>query len=404
MSNQKGYDPNFLGASTVPLPSFSASLRDDVLELSSLSCNSGNSADNDGPRIYRHYHNYTICMSRKYKTALFAALNINQSLLLKTDKTVSGFRIDDEIGKDHQLNGVYYGKNEWDRGHLAADCSAGWGETEEDRVTATNDTYYYTNATLQHENFNRDEWKDLELYVRSLEDDSTDRLSEITGPIFNTSGETLTVSPPGRELAVVPAGFFKVVAYINSQNSLAVRCFIIYQDANCLNDRDGVVDHKRYQVSVREIENLTGLVFDPVYHKANVIVADDHSDAPPHHDTTDPSNVKSGILIAAAMGDPAGKDSGNEWISIVNNGNEQNAINLSGWKLVDQKGRTLVLNEELLVEHGQSVTLQPISPLRLVNSSGSLTLFNISGDRVDQVQYSKEQVKEGIAVDFLKKQ
>ena len=300
------------------------------------------------------------------------------------------------------MNGVYYGKNEWDRGHLAADCSAGWGETEEDRVTATNDTYYYTNATLQHENFNRDEWKDLELYVRSLEDDSTDRLSEITGPIFNTSGEILTVSPPGRELAVVPAGFFKVVAYINSQNSLAVRCFIIYQDAKCLNDRDGVVDHKRYQVSVREIENLTGLVFDPVYHKANVVVADDHSDAPPHHDTTDPSNVKSGILIAAAMVDPAGKDSGNEWISIVNNGNEQNAINLSGWKLVDQKGRTLVLNEELLVEHGQSVTLQPISPLRLVNSSGSLTLFNISGDRVDQVQYSKEQVKEGIAVDFLK--
>ena len=258
--------------------------------------------------------------------------------------------------------------------------------------------------SLQDDSTNRlneiTRWKDLEFYVRSLQDDSTNRLNEITGPIFSTSGDSLTVTPCDREPAIVPSGFFKVIVYVNSQNALEVRCFIIYQDAKCLNDRDGVVDHKRYQVPIGEIEKLTGLVFDPIYHETNVIVDDD--DALPQGGT-DPNIQKSGIFIAAAMVDPAGKDSGHEWISIINHDEEQNTINLHGWKLVDQKGRTLVLEEEMMIEPGLCVKIQPISPLRLVNTSGALTLFNPSGERVDRIKYTKDQVKEGVAVDLLMK-
>eukprot|EP00579_Thalassiosira_antarctica_P010190 CAMPEP_0201922460 /NCGR_PEP_ID=MMETSP0903-20130614/10491_1 /ASSEMBLY_ACC=CAM_ASM_000552 /TAXON_ID=420261 /ORGANISM="Thalassiosira antarctica, Strain CCMP982" /LENGTH=395 /DNA_ID=CAMNT_0048459605 /DNA_START=52 /DNA_END=1239 /DNA_ORIENTATION=- len=390
----KGYDSNFLGSTVpaVPLPSFSKSLEQDVLERETLSNNS------EGRRIYRNYHNYTIVMSKSHRTALFAALNVDQSKLHQTDKT-AGWRVDDAVGSENQLNDDYYRSNVWDKGHLAPDAAAGWGDSEEDRIAATNDTYFYTNATLQHQNFNRDEWKDLETIVRSWpQDGETSRLSEITGPLFVG---TDTIQPEGRDVATIPAGFFKVVAYVSSgsggklESSLQVRCFVMYQDAASLEDLGGVVDHQRYQVSVSKIEQLTGLVFPPVYHEANV----GFSNSVPQQI----SDGDEGIFIAAAMVNPIGKDRGNEWISILNRTGK--TMSFIGWRLIDQKGRELVLSSSSLgveeSEPGVTMIVQSISPIRLVNTGGSLTLFNEAGEYVDDVSYTKDQVREGVAVDLL---
>ena len=417
-----GYDADFLG-SHVPLPFFSEALEDDILERDTLSNTVHNSSDNDGGkcngrRVYRHYQNYTIVMSKKYRTALYAALNVDQSLLEKTDKTV-GWRVDDAVGSEYQLNGDYYVSNAWDKGHLAPDAAAGWGVTKGTRIAATNDTYFYTNATLQHENFNRDEWKDLETYVRVglFQDDSTNhKMSEITGPIFveeeDATNTTRTVQPEGREAAVVPAGFFKVVAYISGNNNqLVVRCFVIYQDAQSLEDRGGVVDHKRYQVTIPNIEELTGLLFDPIYHEANNVVDVDEGEiveeetsdsvvepsSSPSENTND-NNASPGVCIAAAMVNPAGKDSGNEWISIQNLSDK--TVNFHGWKLEDQQGRTLRLEEE--VESGGTIIVKPISPIRLNNTGGALTLFNEAGHMMHRVEYIQEHVEEGVALEFQK--
>ena len=382
-----GYEADFLGSSvpSVPLPTFSKALASDVLERDTLSAD-----DASGRRIYRHYHNYTVVMSQRHRTALFAALNVDQSHLQTTDRT-AGWRIDDAVGAEYQLHGDYYYENAWDKGHLAPDAAAGWGSSEEERVQATNDTYYYTNATLQHENFNRDEWKDLETTIRAWQKDATNRLSEITGPIFGMEGKGEVVHPDGHEPATVPAGFFKVVAYVGTtaggEHHLQVRCFVIYQDAKHLEGRGGVIDHKSYQVSVSDVEKLTGLVFAPVYHTANL----GYNTPPPQSDGS------AAVCIAAAMVDPAGKDTGAEWISICNR--SDTTISLEGWKLQDQKGRTLILSSVEL-DSGGTCTIQPISPVRLVNSGGELTLLDQGNHVVDTVTYTKQQVKEGVAVEF----
>ena len=219
MGRGRGYQAGFLGPTlpAVPLPSFAESLRDHVLERASFSDDGG------GRHIYRHYHNHTIVMSKSRRTALFAALNVDRSTLQKTDRT-AGWRIDAAVGAENQLDGDYYRANAWDRGHLAPDAAAGWGASAEDRVAATNDTYYYTNAALQHENFNRDEWKDLEAAARSWRPATTDRLTEITGPVFGAGGHT--VRPEGRE-ALPPSPSASSRYWSTSEPVLDWKCAVL---------------------------------------------------------------------------------------------------------------------------------------------------------------------------------
>merc|ERR1712129_343467 len=98
------------------------------------------------------------------------------------------------------------------------------------------------------------------------------------------------------------------------------------------------------------------------------------------------------VTIAAAMGNPKGKDSDNEWIAFKNF--SKRAIMLQGWKLQDQGGRKLILNNVVLKANA-TITLHEINPIRLVNTGGSILLYNPNGELVDQVQYTKDLVKEG---------
>ncbi|NER83292.1 MAG: endonuclease, partial [Leptolyngbya sp. SIO1D8] len=140
-----GYDPDFLGQ-TVPLPDFSPSLIGFVLNKPEL-------VDS----VYAHYHNYTVAMNKDLRTPLFAALNIDQAKIHQVNR-IDDWRIDTRIGAENQLNNDYYFSNPWDRGHLARRSSAAWGDSRREAKLAADDTFYYSNAALQHGNFNQDEW------------------------------------------------------------------------------------------------------------------------------------------------------------------------------------------------------------------------------------------------------
>lgn len=122
---------------------------------------------------------------------------------------------------------------------------------------------FYTNACLQHQNFNQDEWLELENWVRYLQDDSTDRISVFSGPIYTRRDRTTKVIgiPP----AEIPTAFFKVVCYVNKSQKLATVAFLMAQDAKAISDRNAKsrdFDLNTYQVSVKMIEEETGLVFN----------------------------------------------------------------------------------------------------------------------------------------------
>ena len=386
-----GYDPDFLGQ-TVPLPEFSPSLIGFVLEKPELL---------DG--IYAQYHNYTIAMNQQLRTPLFAALNIDQSKI-KGVSCSNDWRIDTRIGAENQLNNDYYFSNPWDRGHLARRSSAAWGESAQEAKLASDDTFFYSNASLQHENFNQDEWLALEDWVKDLTLDTTNKISVISGPIFGEFARSIT--PQGRPTALIPSGFFKVVAYIDHQETLAVRAFMMMQDEEALRDKRGkrLFNFQRYQVSITEIEEKTGLIFpqqlpdnNPLFFNENPRAVTDLNvnHFPEHIEVDAPDEMISmddqretvrdeevPIFIAAALVNASGDETLGEWISIINLSNQR--VDFQGWCLKDPQDELMIGG---VLGPGEAMQIGPLSPIQLGNRGGTISLYNAAGERIDRVKY-----------------
>ncbi len=259
-----GYSPDFLGQGfNVPLPTFSKILSPDVLTGKEMP----RSNFQDG--AYVEYVNYSVATNKELRQPIVVALNVDQALLKSTRR--SRWRTDPQVG-DYQLDNSYYRNNVYDRGHLARRASASWGVTHEDAKAASDATMFYTNAALQHENFNQDEWLFLEEWVKDLQEDSTDKISVFSGPIYTSSIERTSSigSPPAK----IPTAFFKVVVFIDKQRKLATRAFVMAQDRHAISDKNAKrrnFDLGAYQVSCKLIEEETGLVFDQKLCETNPI-------------------------------------------------------------------------------------------------------------------------------------
>lgn len=404
-----GYDPDFLTES-VPLPTFSPTLDGDVLRRPDLRHD-----------VFADYVHYTVAMHRGFRTPLFAALNVDQTQHRKAPRR-DRWRIDSRIGREHQLDNAYYHRNPWDRGHLARRATAAWGETLQAATRASDETFYFSNASLQHANFNQDEWLALEEWAFDLDLDKDDRFSVFSGPVF---GDFMrTIRPDEREAAFVPAAFFKVLFFMNKSDALEVRAFLIPQDEKAIRDKGGrrIFDHQTYQVAVADIEQMTGLDFPEVLPGRNPLffvdrpeVRDNNNvtDFPERREVSGPADIVRDnarprditfaddtvdVFIAAAMVNPAGPEREGEWVSILNLAAEAQSID--GWKLVDDQRRTKVLSGT--IGPGEAIRVQPLSPVILANNrTAFIQLLNDRNQQIDRVPYTKEQaMRQGKPVIF----
>lgn len=418
-----GYDPNFLGNGiNLPVPSFAPSLAGDVLRSSLL--------EDD---IFAGYINYSIITHRVRRSPIIACVNINQNLYKSVSRS-KDWNIDTRIGADFQLDNDYYRSNPWDRGHLARRASVAWGETQRDAKRASDDTFYYSNATLQHGNFNQDEWLALENWVFKLNLDSNGKVTVFSGPVYGDFSRTIT--PPGREPALIPSAFFKVVCFVNKDsNQLDVRAFLMFQDEEALADKMGnkMFNFQNYQVTITEIERLTGLEFDDEIYEKNPLLFNENPEKreelnidrfPERIEVDEPSEMISPgesrnatpsttipVFIAAAMVNPSGDERESEWISVINLSSQP--VNLEGWTLSDAKHEPLQLNlilneQERILQPGEALQIKPLSPVMLSNNGGVISLYDkpqgnqSKGRRVDRVRYtSKDAENEDVIVRFL---
>ena len=415
-----GYNKDFLTGVTIELPGFSHQLNQQILK--------DNAKLRDG--LIKDYIHYSVVMNKHInkRSPAFVALNIDQNLH-KVVLSNSNWQDDDDIGDEHQLDNRYYKgtTNPWDRGHMAMRRTTAWGKTKQDAQRASDETFYYSNSCLQHKNLNRDEWKALEYWVFNLKQDSDGKITSFSGPIYGDHDRT--IRPGNNPLALIPAGFFKVVCFINKDtHALDVRAFVMYQDVAALKDLKGgkQFNNQTYQVTMMEVEALTGVQFSSAIFEANPLFATNEGvdnninlgTTPERHEvmgTEDIINtgqqrptIKDDIVdvfIAAAMVNPRGRDRHNEWISIINFSG--NAVDISGWTLEDNSAKKLNINDVLtdsakrVLQPGESRVIGPLEPLMLSNIKDVIKLYDGDNARIDWVNYGEHMVKSGEPVLFL---
>jgi endonuclease G len=411
-----GFNEDFLEGIHLPLPVFSPSIEEELVK-GKPSLREGMIAD---------YMHYSLVMngSPEKRSPVFVACNIDQQLFRKTSRS-DAWRIDTRVGSDCQLDNAYYTDNPWDRGHIAQRDSSGWGNTTQAAQRGANETFFYTNCCLQHENFNQDEWLALEDWIHDLDLDADGKISVFAGPVYGEYDRT--IKPGGKSLARIPCAFWKIVCFKNkTSGNLDVRAFIMYQDEAALRDKNGrtVFNNQIYQSTVLEIERLTGIEFDDTVYDANplfyhaenappelnvsrtpelieVSTPEDIISADTKRQTVNDDIVDIFIAMAGIRSDVA---DGIAWISLINLGSTP--VDLVDWQLRDKRNTAVLLtgdtiNGSTVVKPGESRTIRIDAPFELGADGGVIKLYDDGNNRIDWVNFTAAMVTDGKPVLFL---
>lgn len=430
----EGYDPKFIGDGIeVPLPKFDTKLARSVLRKPGVLRRG----------IYSDHLHFTIVMNEHTKQLIYSAFNMDQDQLrpLGSKKGKKSWSKDKDIGEENQLGNEFYKDREtrsgrkipnpYDRGHMVMRHNAMWGSTNAEADKAGKATFIYANSSLQHENLNRDEWRALEEdVVREFSEDANDKLIVFTGPIYGDLDRAVHLTD--EKSARVPSGFFKVICYRTKSNKpkekLGVKAFAIFQDERVLRDRKGgatVKTDRRYQVTISELQDMTGIDFGKELYTRNPLFYHNRKARNEKYNVSSvPERIPIGVfkdvvgegtdqrchiealserqvVINAAMINPVGDESKNEWVSLYNRGSKK--ITLKDWVMIDGEGREAKISGS--IESGETLRLKGRSKgkLKLANEGGSLILYDDHGCIIDHVTWSKydmRRISEGMAYMF----
>jgi len=259
--SRPGYDPSFLGAGlTVPLPVLSAEQLKATVQVSP-EFRSGNGTYS---QYELRYWNYSVLMNRQCRTAWFSAANVDGDERYTMPKR-SGDKwfADPRIGADQQLDQKAFEQG-IDRGHLTRREDAAWGKTKDIATKSTNDTFHFTNCSLQASLFNRgkDRWQGLEQFLleQHAKKDKR-RMMVITGPVFdaknpNYRNDKMTYSVP------CPLQFWKVCVLVReTDGKLSSTGFILGQQDIAQLPGFEAFDVGAAQITLDQLEKKTHLSF-----------------------------------------------------------------------------------------------------------------------------------------------
>lgn len=223
------------------------------------------------------YPNFSLVMNKQTRQAFYSAANADFN---RNHGEGRRFRVDRRIKEKYQLDNIYCKdlegiENPYDRGHLTRRDAISWGETPREANKASKDSCYFTNVSLQHKNFNQDEWGALEKAIEHNTSDLDNRFNILCGPIFN--GIDRMVRPYSHmEPGLVPSAYWKLITYIGKDSgALETNAFIVFQDDQAIQamgqvkGNKNIEPFKQYQTSTTLIEQLTGLEFPDVAFDSN---------------------------------------------------------------------------------------------------------------------------------------
>lgn len=253
--NSIGYNSEFLG-------------KDYIINLPKMDSLSTSIALNNG-EVFDFMH-FSLVMNKILKSAIYVASNVDKQSL-KNIKRKEYWHFDKKIGEENQIGNNLYKNNQWDRGHLARRKDLCWGTLEEATI-ANYDSFCWANISLQHKKFNQGIWGKLEdfIYNKIGEISRGRKLSIFTGPINKEKVINYKKSKEDLLNQFIPSGFWKTIFYVDNNEKLKSKSFIIKQDQYLMRDKMCNFDlFLTYQVSLHDIMKITKLEFDPILLKSD---------------------------------------------------------------------------------------------------------------------------------------
>lgn len=251
-SDRNGYDPQFLGTNglAVPLPILSPQQMANAVQVSG--------------KAEIKYRNFSVVLSKPRRLAYFTAVNIDGNEARNPPRR-NTFALDPRIDATLQAGEELYRRNPFDRGHLVRRLDPCWGSQFQQ---ANVDSMYFPNIAPQHERLNQKIWNDLEDHILTTVDQKNWKVSVFTGCVFSEHDEVHR--PSGIR---VPMAFWKVVVSLGRPqvrsrgrggDYLQAQAFVMSQEHLVKpKDYEAVFGEgfETYQVTVEELERLTGLDF-----------------------------------------------------------------------------------------------------------------------------------------------
>jgi endonuclease G len=257
-SDRPGYDPDFLQQVSVPLPRLGASTPDDTAVVSADAQVHGD------PHELAYYH-YSVYMNKRRRTAWFSAANVDGDRRPDIGRRQGDrWYVDTRIDRSEQLGQQAF-EHGIDRGHLTRREDTAWGDDEDDALKANNDTFHFTNCSLQASPFNRgkDRWQGLEQFL--LEQHAKKELRRmivVTGPVFSANDPVYQNDQMDYSVQC-PLQFWKVCVLVRqSDGSPSATAFVLGQnDIRDLPGFEAVFDVAATQITIEDLEQRTGLDF-----------------------------------------------------------------------------------------------------------------------------------------------
>lgn len=236
----EGYDPNFLGAEhQLELPKLAPDLQPKVAQLK------------NGGEVLT-YHHFSIVMNAERRLAFHTAVNVDGRQLEHVERDRDKWYFDLRLDERLQAGPDLYSNNPLDCGHLVRRLDPCWGSIA---VAAGEDTFHFTNCSPQHSKLNQRDWLEIESYVLNTADNADVRISVFTGPVFRDDDMLY------RDEYLLPADFWKVVAFINKNGQLRATAYVRTQKNYLESLKFFDDEYKTWQVPVAQVEALTGLSF-----------------------------------------------------------------------------------------------------------------------------------------------
>ena len=352
------------------------------------------------------YIHFSVLMDPKYRQPLVAALNIDQAARVSTRRAGS-WSTDPRIPDEFELNNDIYTNSGFARGHMAMRNNASWGDNAPE---ASDSTFFFPNSCPQKQSLNGDEWLKLEQWVGGKTNDTTDKVTVYSGPIFASRTKKITSDQPKLRGIEVPVAYFKVVCFINDGGNgsvakkariegatgkaagLCTRAYIVpteeaaysYLDEQAVHVDDSFhTGSLIYQVSVAEIEDMTKLKFPSIIAEANPIRVGERFNVNVENDIVvdlvedprrpiAPPTEAPKVRIVSAMPNPVGGGHDNEWVTIQNLGDGE--VDLSNLTLSDNTGSVQLDTVQPMLPYGECLTIHNLGGMRLSNAGEELTL------------------------------